>query len=283
VPIFSGIFVCPNVGKEEFVMAKFDDLANWFEGKGRVLVALSGGVDSAVVACAAKKALDRNAVAVTADYKTLSDEELESARKVAKEIGIQHKIIEYNELENPEFVKNDEYRCFHCRNELAAHLLEVAKQENTQLIVDGTNADDLKEFRPGIIALRRNGVRSPLVELSVTKSEVRQIANQFNLSVFDKPSNACLASRIPRHVAVTSEKLKTVEQAERVVKKLFRIKQVRLRDHGEIARIEVDRSERHLLFNESKLDQLDSELKKLGYRFVAIEAGGYKTGSLSGM
>jgi len=253
------------------MMAKFDDLANWFEGKGRVLVALSGGVDSAVVACAAKKALDRNAVAVTADYKTLSDEELESARKIAKEIGIQHKIIEYNELENPEFVKNDEYRCFHCRNELAAHLLEVAKQENTQLIVDGTNADDLKEFR------------SPLVELSVTKSEVRQIANQFNLSVFDKPSDACLASRIPRHVAVTSEKLKTVEQAERVVKKLFGIKQVRLRDHGEIARIEVDRSERHLLFDESKLDQLDSELKKLGYRFVAIEAGGYKTGSLSGM
>ena len=98
-----------------------------------------------------------------------------------------------------------------------------------------------------------------------------------------RASNACLASRIPRHVAVTSEKLKTVEQAERVVKKLFGIKQVRLRDHGEIARIEVDRSERHLLFDESKLDQLDSELKKLGYRFVAIEAGGYKTGSLSGM
>lgn len=263
-------------------MKKFDELANWFEGKGRVLVALSGGVDSAVVAWAAKKTLSENAIAVTADYKTLSQEELESARKVAGEIGIQHEIIEYNELDNAEFVKNDRDRCFHCRTELAAHLLAVAKKENAQLIVDGTNADDLKEFRPGIIALRQNGVRSPLVELAVTKNEVRRMANQFNLSVFDKPSNACLASRIPRHVAVTGERLKTIEQAERVVKNCFGVKQVRVRHHGDIARIEVGRSERHLMFDEGKLDQLDIELKKLGYKFVAIEAGGYRTGSLTG-
>jgi pyridinium-3,5-biscarboxylic acid mononucleotide sulfurtransferase len=263
-------------------MEKFDDLTNWFVGKGRVLVALSGGVDSAVVAWAAKKALDKNAIAVTADYKTLSQEELESARKIAGEIGIQHKIIEYNELDNPEFVKNDKDRCFHCRTELAAHLLAVAKRENAQLIVDGTNADDLKEFRPGIIALRQNGVRSPLVELAVAKDEVRRMANGFHLSVFDKPSNACLASRIPRHIAVTGEKLKIIEQAERIVKRCFGVKQVRVRHHGEIARVEVDRNERHLMFDEGKLDQLDAELKKLGYRFVAIEAGGYRTGNLAG-
>ncbi len=263
------------------MMEKFDELVNWFVGRGRVVVALSGGVDSAVVACAAKKSLDGNAIAVTADYKTLSNEELESARKIAKEIGIKHKIIEYSELENPEFVKNDESRCFHCRSELAAHLLQVAEQENAELIVDGTNADDLNDFRPGIIALKQNGVKSPLVELSVTKSEVRQIANTLNLSIFDKPSNACLASRIPHGTEVTSDKLRRIEQAEIIVKKLFDVKQVRVRDHDEIARIEVGKDERHLLFDQNKLDELDHELKKLGYKFVTIEASGYKTGSLN--
>jgi len=262
-------------------MKKFDELVNWFSDKGRVVVALSGGVDSAVVAYAAKKALNGNAIAVTADYKTLSDEELVSARKVAKEIGITHKIIEYNELENPEFVKNDEYRCFHCRSELATHLLEVAKQEDAKLIVDGTNADDLDDFRPGIIALKENGVKSPLVELSIKKSDVRDIANGLNLSIFDKPSNACLASRIPHGTEVTNDKLKRIEQAEIIVKKLFGVKQLRVRDHGEIARIEVGRDERHLLFDQAKLDALDIEFKKLGYKFVAIEAGGYRTGSLN--
>lgn len=260
---------------------KFDELVSWFADKGTVIVALSGGVDSAVVAYAAKKALNGNAIAVTADYKTLSDEELQSARRVAEEIGIRHKIIEYNELENEDFVKNDEFRCFYCRDELAKHLIHVAKKERAKLIVDGTNADDLNDFRPGIKALKQHGVKSPLVELSITKEEVRQIANSLNLSIFDKPSNACLASRIPHGTQVTADKLKRIEQAEIVVKKLFGVKQVRVRDHGEIARIEVGRNERKLLFDQEKLDQLDAELKKLGFKFVAIEASGYKTGSLN--
>ena len=260
---------------------KFDELVSWFSGKGRVIVALSGGVDSAVVAYAAKKALDGNAIAVTADYKTLSDEELETARKIAKEIGIEHKVIEYNELENEDFVRNDEYRCFHCRNELAEYLLEVAKKEHVKLIVDGTNADDLNDFRPGIQALKQHGVKSPLVELSVTKNEVRRIANMLSLSISDKPSNACLASRIPHGTEVTAGKLKRIEQAEIIVKKLFGVKQVRVRDHDDTARIEVGRDERSLLFDQTKLDELDSELKKLGFKFVAIEASGYKSGSLN--
>jgi uncharacterized protein len=260
---------------------KFDDLVSWFVGRGKVIVALSGGVDSAVVACAAKKALDGNAMAITADYKTLSDEELESARKIAKEIGITHEVIEYSELENKDFVKNDEYRCFHCRNELAEHLLEVAEKKHVKLIVDGTNADDLADFRPGIMALKQHGVKSPLVELSITKNEVRQIANMLSLSIFDKPSNACLASRIPHGTEVTADKLKRIEDAEIIVKRLFGVKQVRVRDHGEIARIEVGKDERKLLFDQVKLDELDSELKKLGFKHVAIEASGYKTGSLN--
>lgn len=260
---------------------KFNDLVNWFSDKDRVIVALSGGVDSAVVAYAAKKALDGNAIAVTADYKTLSDEELESARKIAEEIGIKHQVIEYSELDNEDFVKNDEHRCFYCRNELAEHLLEVAETEKARLIVDGTNADDLDDFRPGIQALKQHGVKSPLVELSITKNEVRQMASMLSLSIFDKPSNACLASRIPHGTEVTADKLKRIEQAEIIVKRLFHVKQVRVRDHGEIARIEVSRDERSLLFDQMKLDELDSELKKLGFRFVAIEASGYKSGNLN--
>ncbi len=260
---------------------KFNDLVSWFSDKDRVIVALSGGVDSAVVAYAAKKALDGNAIAVTADYKTLSDEELESARKIAVEIGIKHQVIEYSELDNEDFVKNDEHRCFHCRNELAEHLLEVAEREKARLIVDGTTADDLDDFRPGIQALKQHGIKSPLVELSITKNEVREIASMLSLSIFDKPSNACLASRIPHGTEVTADKLRRIEQAEIIVKKLFHVKQVRVRDHDEIARIEVGRDERSLLFDQVKLDKLDSELKKLGFRFVAIEASGYKSGNLN--
>ncbi len=260
---------------------KFNDLVSWFSDKGRVIVALSGGVDSAVVAYAAKNALAGNAIAVTADYKTLSDEELDSARRIAREIGIKHQVIEYSELDNEDFVKNDEHRCFHCRNELAEHLLEVAEREKAKLIVDGTNADDLDDFRPGIQALKQHGVKSPLVELSITKNEVRQIASMLSLSIYDKPSNACLASRIPHGTEVTADKLKRIEQSEIIVKKLFGVKQVRVRDHGEIARIEVGRDERILLFDQARLDELDSELKKLGFRFVAIEASGYKSGNLN--
>ncbi len=260
---------------------KFDELVSWFADKGIVIVALSGGVDSAVVAYAAKKTLDGRAIAVTADYKTLSEEELESARKVAKEIGLRHEIIEYSELKNEDFVKNDEHRCFHCRNELAEHLSRFAKKERAQLIVDGTNAHDLNDFRPGIQALKQHGVRSPLVELSIGKTEVREIASMLGLSIFDKPSNACLASRIPHGTEVTAEKLRRIEQSEIAVKRIFGVKQVRVRDHGEIARIEVGRDERRLLFDQSKLDELDSKLKELGFKFVAIDARGYKTGSLN--
>ncbi len=255
----------------------FERLITWFQNKNqKAIVALSGGVDSAVVALAAKRALDKKAVAVTADYNTLSGDELKSARKIAKEIDIDHRIVKYNELENEEFVKNDLLRCYHCRTELASYLLLEAKKMNVSLIVDGTNIDDLKDYRPGIKAMRENGVKSPLVELGIGKQNIRSIAKSNNLSVFDKPSNSCLASRIPHGIPVTFEKLKRIETAEILVKSIFNVRQVRVRDHQDTARIEVGREELKEMFDTDKLLAIDSKLKNLGFRYVALDLSGYK-------
>lgn len=255
----------------------FQRLISWFQNKNqKAIVALSGGVDSAVVALAAKRALDKKAVAVTADYNTLSADELKSARKIAKEIDIDHRIVRYNELENDEFVKNDILRCYHCRTELASYLLLEAKKINVSLIVDGTNIDDLKDYRPGIKAMRENGVKSPLVELGIGKQNIRSIAKSNNLSVFDKPSNSCLASRIPHGIPVTFEKLKRIETAEILVKSIFNVRQVRVRDHQDTARIEVGREELKEMFDTDKLLAIDSKLKNLGFRYVALDLSGYK-------
>ena len=256
----------------------FQRLISWFQNKNqKTIVALSGGVDSAVVALAAKKALDKKAVAVTADYNTLSGDELKSARKIAKEIDIEHRIVIYNELDNEEFVKNDSLRCYHCRTELASYLLLEAKKMDVSLIVDGTNIDDLKDYRPGIKAMRENGVKSPLVELGIGKQNIRSIAKSNNLSVFDKPSNSCLASRIPHGIPVTFEKLKRIETAEILVKSVFNVRQVRVRDHQDTARIEVGRQEFKEMFDTDKLLAIDSKLKNLGFKYVALDLSGYKS------
>jgi uncharacterized protein len=256
----------------------FEGIISWFKDKNqKAIVALSGGVDSAVVALAAKKALDKNAIAITADYNTLSADELKSARKIAKEINIEHKIIRYNELGNTEFVKNDSLRCYHCRSKLASYLLHEAKKIDVGLVVDGTNIDDLKDYRPGIKAMRENGIKSPLVELGIGKNNVRSIAKSNSISVFDKPSNSCLASRIPHGSPVTFEKLKRIETAEFLVRSIFSVRQVRVRDHEDLARIEVGKEEIKEMFDTNKLLEIDSKLKKLGFKHIALDLSGYKS------
>lgn len=257
-------------------------IMEWFmKNKKPVIVALSGGVDSAVVALAAKKALDCGAIAVTANYNTLSNDELESARDVACELNITHKIIGYNELANSVFTRNDTLRCYHCRTELAAHLVEEARKQGASLIVDGTQMDDLLDVRPGIRALKEMGIRSPLVECGIYKTQIRAMALQFGLSVHNRPSNSCLASRIPTGMTITYEKLRRIENAETIVKAVFAVSQVRVRDHGNIARIEVSKEELSKLFDTTKLDILDLQIKKQGFSFVTIDIGGYKSGNLS--
>ena len=222
-------------------MRQFGDLARWFEGRGGVLVALSGGVDSALVARAAFSRLGSSAVAVTADYRTLSREELDTARSVCMEIGIRQIMLEYDELENPDFARNDRSRCYHCRTELGGRLARLAERMGgSWCVVDGTHLDDLGDYRPGIEAMRQNRVRSPLVEVGFTKTDVRAAAREVGLSIHDKPSNACLASRIPWGERITAERLARVELGERIVRQMSGAKQVRVRDIGGSARIEVE-------------------------------------------
>ena len=261
-------------------MNKLNDLVSWFEHKDKVMIALSGGVDSAVVAYAAFQALGSSAIAVTADYKTLSDDELFSAKQVCSEIGIEQILLDYSELENEEFVKNDSNRCFHCRMELGDHLIELAKKHNVKIIVDGTNLDDLGDYRPGIQALRENGIRSPLVETKFLKSDVRDIAKSAGLSVYDRPSNSCLASRIPWGQRVTAEKLTRIEFGETIVKQITNIKQVRVRDFDGSAKIEVDK-EMISLFDEDTLNQITEKLKLIGFSSVDVDKDGYKPGKIN--
>jgi len=262
-------------------MTKIDELINWFIGQTKVLVALSGGVDSALVAYAAHKTLGNSAIAVTADYKTLAHEELEFAEKICSEIGIRHIVIQYNELENPEFVKNDNTRCFHCRTELSEHLNEISKKENASIIVDGTNLDDLKEYRPGIKALKENGVKSPLVDIGFTKDEIRKYAQKVGLSVYDRPSNSCLASRIPWGQEVTAERLARIEMGEIMVKQFFGVRQVRVRDVNGAAKIEVEQKEINLFSDQTKLSRLMNRLKQIGFTSVIVDPEGYRPGKLN--
>jgi len=261
-------------------MDKLNNLVDWFADKNKVMIALSGGVDSAVVAYAAFQALGNSAIAVTADYKTLSEDELFSAKQVCSEIGIEQIFLDYSELENEEFVKNDSKRCFHCRMELGEHLIELAKKHDVKIIVDGTNMDDLGDYRPGIQALRENGIRSPLVETKFLKSQIRDIAKSVGLSVYDRPSNSCLASRIPWGQRVTAEKLTRIELGETLVKQLTNIKQVRVRDFDGSAKIEVDQK-LISIFDENVMNKLNEKLKVIGFTSVEIDKDGYKPGKIN--
>lgn len=262
-------------------MTKLENLINWFEDKNRVLVALSGGVDSAVVAYTAFQKLGNSAIAVTADYKTLSQEELKSSKQICSEIGISQILLNYDELENEDFVNNDSKRCFHCRQELGTRLVDLAKQHSIECIVDGTNLDDLGDYRPGIVALKQNGIRSPLQEMKLHKNEIREIAKSVGLSVYDKPSNSCLASRIPWGQRITSEKLLRIELGETVVKQTTKLKQVRVRDLQGIAKLEVEKNKIPILMDNSIFEEITKKLKLIGFLDVIVDPEGYKSGKIN--
>ena len=262
-------------------MTQLTSLKSWFKNKGPVIVALSGGVDSALVAYAAFQELNNSAIAITADYKTLAKEELNSAKQISSEIGIKHIIITYDELSKENFVQNDNQRCFHCRNELAKNLIEFANDNSIKTIVDGTNLDDLNDYRPGINALTKNGIQSPLVETKFTKDDVRKEAKKAGLSVYDRPSNSCLASRIPWGQRITAERLTRIEVGESIIKKIVGIQHVRVRDSNRNAKIEVFPNDLVLISDKKIFNEIITKLQQIGFKKVVLDPDGYQPGKIN--
>jgi len=246
-----------------------------------VLIAFSGGVDSSAVAALARDALGDDAVACTARSETLPAAELDDARRVADEIGIRHEVVTFSELDDPDFVANGEDRCYHCRTMRLGRMYEAAHDLGIETVCDGTNASDSGSgHRPGLRAVEELDVRSPLLEAGIRKREVRAIADDYGLSVADKPSMACLSSRIPTGLDVTGERLSRIEAAERVLRE-WGFSQFRVRDHDGLARIEIDPDELDAALNHDFAVAAREHLSELGFDHVTLDLHGYRTGSVS--
>ncbi|WP_049997925.1 ATP-dependent sacrificial sulfur transferase LarE [Halococcus sediminicola] len=254
-----------------------EDLAD----RDGVLVAFSGGVDSSVVAALAHDALGDDAVACTAKSETLPDAELEDTKRVVDEIGIRHEIVEFSELSSDEFVRNDGERCYHCRTMRLSAMFDAARELGISTVCDGTNASDPGEgHRPGLRAVEELDAYSPLLEHDITKEEVREIARDYGLSVSEKPSMACLSSRIPTGLEVTEERLTRVEKAETLLR-TWGFEQFRVRDHDGLARIEVAPAELERALDPDFARAAREHLSDIGFEHVTLDLEGYRTGSVS--
>jgi uncharacterized protein len=246
-----------------------------------VLVAFSGGVDSSVVAAVAHDALGHDAVACTAKSETLPAAELDEARRVAGEIGVRHEVVEFSELDSEAFVENDGDRCYHCRTMRLGAMFDRARELGIDVVCDGTNASDTGEgHRPGLRAVEELDAYSPLSEHGIAKPEVREVADRYGLSVADKPSMACLSSRIPTGLEVTEQRLTRIETAERLLR-TWGFDQFRVRDHDGIARIEVGADELEAALDPAFARAAREHVGDLGFDHVTLDLAGYRTGSVS--
>ena len=254
-------------------------LSDTLASLGSVIVAYSGGADSAYLAFVANRTLGDRAVAVTADSPSYPERHRQLAIRIAREFGLRHEIIQTNELERPEYRANPSNRCYYCKHELYTHLSRIATDRRA-VIVDGNNADDRGDYRPGRQAAREFGVRSPLDEVDLTKDEIRELSRRAGLPSWDEPASACLSSRIPYHTEVTDEKLRTIERAEQALRGLgFRL--FRVRHHDDLARIEIARVEMPRALEPDVAAAIVRALKEVGYKYVSLDLQGYRTGSLN--
>ena len=245
-----------------------------------VLVAYSGGTDSAYLAWAANRVLGEHAVAITADSASLPDSHKRDAEAFARECGFRHEYVETREFDNPDYTKNDPNRCFHCKDELFTCLDALARERGIGHIVYGVNVDDLGDYRPGQRAAKLHQVKAPLVDAELTKLEIRELSRLAGLSTWDRPASACLSSRIPYGTPVTPENVKTVEQGEEAVRALG-FRQFRVRFHGELVRLEIAKDELENALTPSMARAFVQIFKPLGFHYVTIDLEGYRQGSLN--
>jgi uncharacterized protein len=270
--------VSESICMEKVMSEKYIELVSYLKGLKRVLVAFSGGVDSTFLLKAAKDALGDNAAAVTVNSPYIPSWEIEEAKEFTEKMGIKHDFIKVGIID--EIKNNPSDRCYLCKKAVFSMIKEKAINEGFDYVIDGTNLDDIKDYRPGIKALNELEIVSPLLECKITKSEVREMSKDLNLLTWNKPAGACLLTRIPFDTTLEIDDINRIEKAEKYLRDKG-IYAVRVRSHGDLARIEIDPTIREQLFNTDFLDEISITLKEYGFKYVTIDAAGYKMGSLN--
>jgi uncharacterized protein len=261
------------------ILDKYDELRTLIHSYGRAVVAFSGGVDSTFLSKVCFDVLGKDSAAITLVSLMNAKREIEESKKIARLIGIRHYLVNDDYIDEEVWL-NPPDRCYHCKKTEFSLIKKKAAELGIEKVLDGSNYDDLSDYRPGLNALKEIGIISPLREAGFTKTEIRELSKSMGLPTWNKPSYACLASRIPYGEKITKEKLERIEKAEEYIRKLGFI-QFRVRNHGDTARIEISPDERSKIFNTELMDDISKRLKSLGYIYVAMELEGYKSGNLN--
>ncbi len=260
-------------------MNKLDTLQKILRDSGSALIAYSGGTDSSLLLAVASQVLGKNILAVTAVSDLMTKEEIDEAQSIANNLGVRHLLLPVDDLKNPDFAANTPERCYHCKKQRFVVLKEIALKYNLNAVLDGSNLDDLKDYRPGHRAIHELGIKSPLLEAGMTKADIRLLAKQLGLPNWNKSAQACLASRIPYGTTITKDLLERIGKAESCLRELFPGQQIRVRDYGQIALLEVPPESFPTIITYETAQTICKELKMLGYSQIALDLQGYRQGS----